>query len=55
MQLWALGRAARANLLHLENPECKVVSASAIALKEYPDNVPKELTKEGQYSTLSPK
>ena len=52
MQLWALGRTARPNLLQLENPDFKVVAASPIALKQFPDNVPHELTKEGEYWSL---
>ena len=48
MQLWALGRAARGELLKKENPEFVTVAPSAIPLKDHPENVPRALTKEGE-------
>ncbi|KAH9925903.1 NADH:flavin oxidoreductase/NADH oxidase [Epithele typhae] len=45
-QLWALGRAARPDLLHAEYPDFDPVSASALAIPTNPDHVPRALTKE---------
>ena len=47
MQLWALGRTARGELLKKENPEFVTVAPSAIPLKEHPEDVPRPLTKAG--------
>ena len=47
VQLWALGRAARPEIFHQEYPDFPYVSSSPIPLSERPNDVPKELTKEG--------
>ncbi|PIL29738.1 hypothetical protein GSI_08177 [Ganoderma sinense ZZ0214-1] len=46
LQLWALGRAARPDVLHKEFPDVPYVAPSAIALSTQPDSVPRELTKD---------
>ncbi|KAI0752143.1 NADH:flavin oxidoreductase/NADH oxidase [Fomes fomentarius] len=46
IQLWALGRAARPEVLKRENPDFAYVSASPIPLSTRPDDVPRELTKD---------
>ncbi|KAI8993862.1 NADH:flavin oxidoreductase/NADH oxidase [Trametes punicea] len=46
LQLWALGRAARPAALKKENPEFPYVSASPIALRTSPNDVPRELRKD---------
>ncbi|RPD53056.1 NADH:flavin oxidoreductase/NADH oxidase [Lentinus tigrinus ALCF2SS1-7] len=45
-QLWALGRAARPELLQKEYPDAPYVSASPIPLSERPNDIPRELTKD---------
>ncbi|RPD62527.1 NADH:flavin oxidoreductase/NADH oxidase [Lentinus tigrinus ALCF2SS1-7] len=44
-QLWALGRAARPDLLHKEYPDYPYVSSSPIPLSDRPQDVPRELAK----------
>ena len=51
-QIWAMGRPARTALLQKENPNFRSVSASAIPLKAFSDDVPHELTKEGMFSLV---
>ncbi|RPD54771.1 NADH:flavin oxidoreductase/NADH oxidase [Lentinus tigrinus ALCF2SS1-7] len=59
LQLWALGRAARPEHFHKEFPDYPYVSASPIAPKERPNDVPRELTKDeikeyvGWYATAA--
>ena len=50
LQLWAMGRAARPEVLHAENPEYLYVSASDIPLKRSPDVIPHPLTEAGTFS-----
>ncbi|KAI0690079.1 NADH:flavin oxidoreductase/NADH oxidase [Cerioporus squamosus] len=45
-QLWALGRAARPDLLHKESPDYPYVSSSPIPLSDRPNDIPRELTKD---------
>ncbi|KAI0688946.1 hypothetical protein C8Q76DRAFT_803394 [Earliella scabrosa] len=51
LQLWALGRAARPELLQAKFPDYPYVSSSPIALKSNPDAVPRAPTKDGAYCT----
>ena len=53
LQLWALGRAARPAALHQEDPNYPYVAASPIALSTSPEDVPRELTKDGENPTRS--
>ncbi|PIL29743.1 hypothetical protein GSI_08182 [Ganoderma sinense ZZ0214-1] len=46
LQLWALGRTARPNVLHQLFPDAPYVAPSPIALSTQPDHVPRELTKD---------
>ncbi len=50
-QLWALGRAARPELLQKEYPDAPYVSSSPIPLSDRPNDIPRELTKDGEPSS----
>ena len=47
LQLWAMGRAARSELLRKETPEFGAVAPSPIPLSTTPNDVPHELTIDG--------
>ena len=47
-QLWALGRAARPAIFHERFPDYPFVAPSPIPLSKLPDDVPRELTLEGE-------
>ena len=52
LQLWAMGRAARTSVLQKEDPSFGPVAPSAIAISAHPEDIPRELTKEGEYDAL---
>ena len=47
LQIAALGRAARPELLHNENPAFPHVAPSPIPLSSNPSDIPQEMTQEG--------
>ena len=47
LQLWALGRAARPDVLHKEFPDVPFAGPSPIAMSTQTEPVPRELTKDG--------
>ena len=47
LQLWAMGRTVRPDILHKEFPDAPFVGPSPIALSTQPEHVPRELTKDG--------
>ena len=51
LQLWAIGRAARPEVVKRWDPDFEQVGPSAIAISTHPENVPRELTCEGERPT----
>ena len=51
LQLWAIGRAARPEVVKRWDPDFEQVGPSAIAISTHPENVPRELTREGERPT----
>ena len=47
LQLWAMGRTARPDVLHKEFPDAPFVAPSPIPMGKQAEPVPRELTKDG--------
>ena len=54
LQLWALGRSARPDILHKEFPDAPYAAPSPIPLRSQPEAIPRELTKAGVSFLLPP-